>query len=65
MRLPFAMSLLMLGLALPARSWAGKGAEIAVVGAHVTGQTDDAALQNAAALTEAIEGAESVMAEST
>lgn len=62
MRLVPALLAALAALLLAGPAWAAKGAEVAVVGMHVDGQTDDAALENATRLAEALDKASGVVA---
>ena len=62
MPLLFALLMASVGLLLAAPAWAAKGAEVAVVGAHIEGQSDAQAIANAEALIEALDRSAGVVA---
>jgi hypothetical protein len=62
MRFLLALLLIALGLVAGAPAWAARGAEVAVAGVHVEGQSDDQALGNAEAIIKALDGASGVVA---
>jgi hypothetical protein len=62
MRLVHGLLTALAGLLLAAPAWAGRGAEVAIVGMHVGGQSDEAALDNATRLADAIDKAGGVVA---
>lgn len=56
-----ALLLIALGLVVAVPAWAARGAEVAVVGVHVAGQSDEAALANAQSLIDALDAAAGVV----
>lgn len=62
MRSMLALLLISLGLMVGGPAWAARGAEVAVAGVHVAGQSDEQALDNAGALIQALDAAPGVVA---